>query len=95
MEFKIVSTGHGVGIHEGFCISERVKYGFQCFYLFGQLSLLAVPGREFRDLIDHHRQLVVDDNEEPGDDRVGGSLTGNTAFQFPKKHHLHIFRFHI
>ena len=33
----------------------------------------------------------VDDNDEPRDDRVGGSLTGNTAFQFPKKHHLQIF----
>ena len=31
----------------------------------------------------------VDDNDEPRDDRVGGSLTGNTAFQ--KKHHLQIF----
>jgi len=32
-----------------------------------------VPGREFRDIIDHHRQLVTDDND--GDHRVCSSTT--------------------
>ena len=36
---------------------------------------LPASSREFRDIIDHHRQLVVDDND--GEDR----LDSNTAFQ--------------
>jgi hypothetical protein len=41
------------------------------------LILPAVPSREFWDLIDHHRQLVVDDND--GEDHIG--LNTGTAFQ--------------
>ena len=29
----------------------------------------AAPGQDFRDIIDHHRQLVADDND--GEDRIG------------------------
>jgi hypothetical protein len=34
----------------------------------------AAPGREFRDIIDHHRQLVTNDNDGDESDRVLGSL---------------------
>jgi hypothetical protein len=29
----------------------------------GNTNPLAAPGREFRDIIDHHRQLVANDND--------------------------------
>jgi hypothetical protein len=37
-----------------------------------------LPGREFRDIIDHHRQLVTNDNDGPGE------LEGSEAVRVPK-----------
>ena len=34
MKFKILTMTRSIGVHEGFCFSERNKYGFQGFYLF-------------------------------------------------------------